>query len=90
MIVTHKAFSLYEIEVDESQFTVRKPSNITINKEGNPVQNYKTIGFFISLEQAILRIIKLLMIENNEDKTIDLQEYIDQYKAIVEQLKPFA
>jgi len=90
MIVTHKAFNLYEIEVDESQFTVRKPSNITIDKEGNSVQNYKTIGFFISLEQAILRIIKLLMIENNENKTIDLQAYIDQYKAIVEQLKPFA
>jgi len=34
MIVTHKAFNLYEIEVDESQFTVRKPSNITIDKEG--------------------------------------------------------
>jgi hypothetical protein len=90
MIVIHKLFNTYEIEVDESQFTVRKPSNITTDKDGNSVQNYKTIGFFISLEQAILRIVKLLMIENNEDKTIDLQEYIDQYKAIVNELKPFA
>jgi len=70
------AIAPYEIWMDEDQFTL-------LNTE-----NGKTLGYFGSLEQVILKVSRLSLANAKEDYT--LTGFIESYNNIKDQLtKPF-
>ena len=70
------AIAPYEIWMDEDQFTL-------LNTDNN-----KTLGYFGSLEQVILKVSRLSLANAKEDYT--LTGFIESYNNIKDQLtKPF-
>lgn len=89
MILQDENFGIYEIVVDENNFTVRSKGGTTTNKDNVTIQLYNNHGFYSTLKSAILKIIHLNMLASKKE-VVQLNEYIKMYNEMINKFNPFA
>ncbi len=72
MKIVDEVMSPYEIHCDSNNYEVVEPTSRK-DKAGNPV--YKGHGYFTSVENALVKVTKLIVEVN---KTYTISEYIEQ------------
>ena len=66
----------YFIEVDELNHTL-KQRYTGEDKEGNPKDAERTIGYYPNVQACIERIVRLIPLDENDGTTISLREYAE-------------
>lgn len=83
MILTAKEFGDYFIEVDNYNHTLRLSTGKK-NKKGVPI--CETIGYYNTVNSAVLKIMKLRITKLHENDIITMEDYIRDLKQIQEEL----
>jgi hypothetical protein len=74
LTIKDEALAPYYITVDESQFTLLT--------EGSTLP----IGYFNNLNNVLKKVSKLLTVQNGNQSTMNITEYIGRYEVIVNKL----
>jgi hypothetical protein len=74
--VTVELINDYFIEVDELNHTL-KQRYTGEDKDGNPKESERTIGYFPNVNACVERIVRLIPLDENNSAVISLREYAD-------------
>ncbi|MBO5853135.1 MAG: hypothetical protein J6Q61_00185 [Bacteroidales bacterium] len=74
--VTVELINDYFIEVDELNHTL-KQRYIGEDKDGNPKESERTIGYFPNVKACVERIVRFIPLDENDGAVISLREYAE-------------
>ena len=74
--VTIELINDYFIEVDELNHTL-KQRYTGKDKDGNPKEVERTIGYFPNVKACVERIVRLIPLDENDGAVISLREYAE-------------
>lgn len=87
--IADQVIAPFEINVDESQYTLLKMVTITNDKKSSRVgeKRESNLGYYTSFEGLIEKVVRLKIEEDNKNAVITLKEYLTQYQNITNTLK---
>lgn len=77
MIIKDPLLNPFHIEVGNGNHTVLKATGKQ-DKDGNAI--HTSIGYFSNMSSCLKKIVKEKVIENNNNSTLMLRDYIEEYK----------
>lgn len=88
MIIRDPKLKNLEIARDVDSWALREPTTKILDKKsGKMRQKYKVHGYFVSVESAVKKAKKVLLLKNNKDSILSLDEYLKQSRELKEELK---
>ena len=86
MIIEEKDFRLIPIAEGSSMFDIEVLHTVK-PRGGEPRDEFQNIAYGVPFASAIQRVVNYRIQKKHEDETINLQQYIQEYKSIVEEIE---